>query len=137
MRRRRWARSPEEGDSVSAPGRGSIAIGGDAHGPVTAVYADTLITADSAVLVAAAAKDPALIFDAVGVESFTGRDWLAGAVDLFMDRVPLGPPSMHVSYGFKAMLNRGQPSELGHGRCGCCDDVEADVSFTSGKAVPQ
>ena len=44
----------------------------------------------SAVTVDAAAKDPGPVFTAVGIESFTGRDWLADEVDRFIAANPCG-----------------------------------------------
>ena len=44
----------------------------------------------SAVPVAAAARDPGPIFTAAGVNTFTGRGWLAGEVDRFIASNPCG-----------------------------------------------
>jgi hypothetical protein len=72
---------------ASAPA--AIAAGGNI-GSVSSTYIGTQVLGMSAMPVAAAVKDPGSVFTAVGVESFTGREWLAGAVDRFIAASPCG-----------------------------------------------
>src|SRR5207245_949854 len=44
----------------------------------------------SSVPLEAAAKDPRLVFAAVGVHAFTGREWLSSEMDRFMAGNPCG-----------------------------------------------
>ena len=69
---------------VSSPGGGSVAIGGDAYGPVSATYIGTQVLGASSVPVTVAVRDPRAVFAAAGVEGFTGRDWLVAELDQFM-----------------------------------------------------
>lgn len=75
---------------VSATGAGSVSIGGDALGPVSATYIGTQVLGISSVPLVVAAKDPGAVFTAVGVEGFTGRDWLVAELDRFIGASPCG-----------------------------------------------
>jgi len=66
---------------TAAHGRSGSRIAREQISPVLGV---------SAVTVDAAAKDPGPVFTAVGVETFTGRDWLADEVDRFIAANPCG-----------------------------------------------
>ena len=74
---------------VSASGEGAIAVGGDL-GSAWTTHIGTQVFGVSAVPVAAAARDPGPIFTATGVDTFTGRGWLAGEVDRFIASNPCG-----------------------------------------------
>jgi hypothetical protein len=74
---------------VSAPGEGAIAVGGDI-GSAWTTHIGTQVLGMAAVPVAAAARDPGPIFTATGVDTFTGRGWLAGEVDRFIASNPCG-----------------------------------------------
>jgi hypothetical protein len=74
---------------VSASGEGAIAVGGDI-GSAWTTHIGTQVLGVSALPVDAAAKDPGPIFTAVGVDTFTGRGWLAGEVDRFIASNPCG-----------------------------------------------
>ena len=67
--------------SASAPG--AIAASGDIGSAWTTTIGMQVLGVSSVPL-AVAAKDPAPVFTAVGLEQFTGRAWLAGEVDRFM-----------------------------------------------------
>lgn len=76
--------------SASSPGAGSVSIGGDAQGPVSATHVDTQVLGVSSVPIAVAAKDPRAMFAAARVEEFTGRRWLMADLDEFMAASPCG-----------------------------------------------
>ena len=75
------------GARATAPA--AIAATGDI-GSASTTYIGTQVLGVSALPVAAAAKDPGPIFIAVGVEMFTGREWLADEVDRFVAANPCG-----------------------------------------------
>lgn len=79
-----WKRFLKVSRNNSPAGQGSISIGGDALGPVSATYIGTQVLLGSSVPVAIAAKDPTVIFQAVGATSFIGRTWLEAELDAFM-----------------------------------------------------
>ncbi|MFI8221132.1 hypothetical protein [Streptomyces sp. NPDC085932] len=65
---------------TGAHGAASVAIGGDAHGPVMT----SPVFGSSAVPMAVALKDTQKVFSDVGVAEFTGRAWLVAYVDAFL-----------------------------------------------------
>jgi hypothetical protein len=67
---------------IRAPGDASIAVGGDL-GSASTTYIGTQVLGASSLPVAAAAKDPRVVYAAVSMDAFTGRAWLAGQVDGF------------------------------------------------------
>lgn len=79
-----WKRFLKVSRKDSPAGQGSISIGGDALGPVSATYIGTQVLRGSSVPVEIAAKDPTVIFQAVGATSFIGRTWLEAELDAFM-----------------------------------------------------
>ena len=72
----------------SASGDAAVSHRGDSHAPVTTTYIGTQVLGMSLMPLTAAAKDPRLVFTAVDVDAFTGREWLAGEVDRFMASIP-------------------------------------------------
>ena len=68
----------------SASGDAAVSIGGDATAPVSTTYVGTQVLDRLAVPLQAAAKDPRAVFLAVGVEAFTGREWLVAGIDEFI-----------------------------------------------------
>ena len=74
---------------VSSTAPAAIAAGGNI-GSASTTHIGTQVLGVSAVPVAAAVKDPGPIFTEVGVDSFSGREWLVGEVDRFMTRNPCG-----------------------------------------------
>ena len=77
-------------DRVSARGNASVSIGGDANAPVTTTYVGTQVLSMSSVPLSSAVKDPRSVFTAVGIDTFTGREWLAEEVDGFIAGNPCG-----------------------------------------------
>jgi hypothetical protein len=77
-------------DRSNASGPAAVSILGDSRAPVTTSSVDTQVFGVSLVPVAAAVKDPQTIYTAVGVETFTGREWLAVEVDRFLAHNPCG-----------------------------------------------
>ena len=69
---------------AQSPGDASVAISGDAYGPISTTFVGTQVIAGPAVPVKTAAKDPTGIFAAVGIAAFTGREWLAAMIDEFI-----------------------------------------------------
>jgi hypothetical protein len=67
-----------------------VSIAGDAHGPVSTLHAEHLVLGRALVPLAVAVLDPEAVFTAVGLGGFTGREWLADAVDAFMAANPCG-----------------------------------------------
>lgn len=76
--------------STKASGAAAVSIGGDSFAPVTTTYIGTQVLDKSSVPLAAVVRDPRLVFAAVSVETFTGREWLANEVDSFMAAYPCG-----------------------------------------------
>ncbi|MFC8518098.1 hypothetical protein [Streptomyces sp. NPDC057257] len=72
----------EPSRSVQAGGRAAVAIGGDAHGPVMT----NPVFAGPATPLAVAVKSPLGIFNAVSLDSFTGREWLIAEIDEWLGR---------------------------------------------------
>ena len=73
-----------------ASGPASVAITGDSHAPVNTTYIGTQVLSAASMPLARAIKDPRPIFTAVGVDAFTGREWLSDEVDQFMAENPSG-----------------------------------------------
>lgn len=67
---------------VAATAPAAIAAGGNI-GSASTTYIGQQVLGVSAIPVAVAAKNPELVFTAVGIETFTGREWLAGEIDRF------------------------------------------------------
>jgi hypothetical protein len=80
---------------ASAPGAASVAVTGNVDAPITTNLIDlrggTLLQmSGSLVRVAAAAKDPQVVLTAVGIDAFSGRQWLLDKVDRFIAENPCG-----------------------------------------------
>jgi hypothetical protein len=74
---------------ANASGDAAIAAGGDI-GSASTTYIGTQVLGVSAIPVAMAARDPRSIFSTVGIDMFTGRDWLVDELDHFMACNPNG-----------------------------------------------
>ncbi|MCI3273030.1 ATP-binding protein [Streptomyces cylindrosporus] len=72
----------EPSRSTQAGGQAAVAIGGDAHGPVMT----NPVFAGPATPLAVAVKSPLGIFNAVSLDSFTGREWLIAEIDEWFGR---------------------------------------------------
>ena len=77
-------------DRASASGDAAVSIAGDSRAPVTTTYVGTQVVGASSMPLSAAAKDPGVVFAAVHLEAFTGRQWLADQVDRFIAGHPCG-----------------------------------------------
>jgi hypothetical protein len=76
--------------TASAQGAASVSVGRDVKAPITTSYIGTKIDTQiqmfgvSPVPVAVAVKDPRVIFTDAGIDTFTGRKWLADELDRFI-----------------------------------------------------
>src|SRR5262249_47707596 len=61
--------------------RPAVSIAGDIYGPLTTTGIGTRVLGVSSMPLAAAVKDPRPVFTAVGVDAFTGREWLSEGID--------------------------------------------------------
>jgi len=72
-------------ESVCATGPASVAVGGDVNAPISTTYIALHVSNVSLVPLAVAAQEPLPLPAAATAEAFTGRKWLAEAVDRFLD----------------------------------------------------
>ena len=75
---------------MTASGPAAVAVGGNA-GPISTTHIGTqVVLGASSMPLAAAIRDPRRVYSIVGVDAFTGREWLAAKVDRFLAGNPCG-----------------------------------------------
>jgi hypothetical protein len=117
---------------ASATGPAAVSIAGSAHGPVMTTYIENQVVykSSTAMPLAVAVKDPGLVFTAVELGTFTGREWLAGEIDEFIASHPCGYVFLEGEAGlgktaFAAWLvkSRGYLSHFSRYAGGCSEPV--------------